>query len=47
MADGEGAYLVTRLKPGGKREMEAAEFVRGARLPEGAAFSWKGRSGER
>ncbi len=47
VAAGEGAYLVTRLKPGGKREMEAAEFVRGARLPEGAAFSWKGRSGER
>ncbi len=42
VAAGDGAYLVTRLKPGGKREMEASEFVRGARLPEGAAFSWPG-----
>ena len=39
VAAGEGAYLVTRLKPGGKREMDAAEFARGARLPAGAAFA--------
>ncbi len=46
-AAGEGAYLVTRLKPSGKREMEAGEFLRGARLSPGAAFSRKGGEGGR
>jgi len=38
VAAGRGSYLVTRLKPAGKREMEAAEFARGARLSPGASF---------
>jgi len=33
-----GGVLVTRLQPAGRREMRAADFLRGARLNKGARF---------
>lgn len=36
IACGDGAVQVTRVKPAGKRAMEAGDWLRGARLEEGA-----------
>jgi len=34
----DGALLVTRVRPAGRREMSGGDFARGARLP--AEFAW-------
>jgi len=33
-----GGVLITRLQPAGRREMSAADFLRGVRLDKGARF---------
>lgn len=38
IACGQGALLIKRLQSGGRRELDASEWVRGARLPAGARF---------
>jgi methionyl-tRNA formyltransferase len=46
VATGEGTLWITELQPSGKKAMDAATFLRGAKLPAGTVFGVKTEASE-